>query len=425
MIDKQPILNSFNQAVDQSLSVLNTELAELMQQRVNEIIKSELDSGLLGNRVERGIANFLSVMVDDSYKQALLSRIVQNTDQFVDDTFANVLADTRQLLDQRATEIVSDVISTVDFVSTVRSAIYAVLSNPEFVAYWPKNSIPADVVDFNNLTFSASTLTGGTARNFASTGIADRATTTTRVTVYDDHTEIRGNLQVEGHLKLGGLVNTDSEFYRDLSQNLQDSTIEQVADLVKTEISTQLVDTITDKINSGIDAATIQFRNESLVVDAKLNRFVTESNLQKVGRLRELDVGGEVSLFDTVRIVKRRVGINTIEPETALDLWDQEVQIVAGKIEANTGYIGLGRSGLLKLGVNRNNAITILPNGGVEIPDLRLGQFEKIAITVSGGIPATPGTPGDIMFNSDPKSNGVFAWVCLEGTRWAPVRLDM
>jgi hypothetical protein len=424
MIDKQPILNSLNQAVDQSLALLNTELAALMQQRVNEIIKDELDSGLLGNRVERGIANFLSVMVDDSYKQALLSRIVQNTDQFVDDTFANVLADTRQLLDQRATEIVNDIISTVDFVSTVRSAIYNVLSNPEFVAYWPKNSIPADVVDFNNLTFSANMLTGGTARNFASTGIADRATAT-RVTVYDDHTEILGNLQVEGHLRLGGLVNTDSEFYRDLSQNLQQGTIEQVADLVKTEISTQMVDTITDKINSGIDAAVVQFRNESLVVDAKLNRFVTESNLQKVGRLRELDVGGEVSLFDTVRIVKRRVGINTISPESVLDIWDQEVQIVAEKIEANTGYIGLGRMGLLKLGVNRNNAITILPNGGVEIPDLRLGKFEKIAITVSGGVPTDPGSPGDIMFNSDPKSNGIFAWVCLEGTRWAPVRLDM
>jgi hypothetical protein len=108
-----------------------------------------------------------------------------------------------------------------------------------------------------------------------------------------------------------------------------------------------------------------------------------------------------------------------------LDIWDQEVQIVAEKIEANTGYIGLGRMGLLKLGVNRNNAITILPNGGVEIPDLRLGKFEKIAITVAGGIPADPGSPGDIMFNSDPKSNGIFAWVCLEGTRWAPVRLDM
>jgi len=335
-----------------------------------------------------------------------------------------VLADTRQMLDQRATEIVGDVISTVDFVSTVRSAIYSVLSKPEFVAYWPKNSIPADVVDFNNSAISASVLTGGTARNFASTGIVDRATAT-RVTVYDDHTEILGNLQVEGHLRLGGLVNTDSEFYRDLSQNLQQGTIEQVADLIKTEISTQLTDTIADKIHSGIDAAAVQFRNEPLVTDTKLNRFVTESNLQKVGRLRELDVGGEVSLYDTVRIVKRRLGINTIEPESVLDIWDQEVQIVAEKIEANTGYIGLGRMGLLKLGVNRNNAITILPNGGVEIPDLRLGKFEKIAITVAGGIPADPGSPGDIMFNSDPKSNGIFAWVCLEGTRWAPVRLDM
>jgi hypothetical protein len=79
----------------------------------------------------------------------------------------------------------------------------------------------------------------------------------------------------------------------------------------------------------------------------------------------------------------------------------------------------------LRLGVNRNSAITILPNGAVEIPNLRVGQFEKISMTVSSSIPATAGTPGDIIFNNNPKNNGIFAWICLEGTRWAPVRLDM
>jgi hypothetical protein len=424
MIDKQPILDSFNQAVDQSLSVLNTDLAALMQQRVNEIIKSELDSGLLVNRIERGITNFLSTVVDDGYKQTLLARIVQGTDAFVNSTFANVLEDTKQMIASRATEIVNDIVSTVDIAATIRGAIHQILADPAVISNWPKNSIPSDVVDLNRAVISANVLQGGTAQNFASTGIADLATNT-RITVSDDCTQIQGNLKVEGHLSLGGLVNTDSEFYRDLSQNLQQSTVERVEGIVKQQIDSQLPTTIATEINRGIGSENIKFKDEPIIVDSKLNRFVTDSNLQKVGRLRELDVAGEVNLSDTVRVVRRRFGINTIAPESALDVWDQEVQFVAEKIGAQTGYIGLGRMGMLKLGVNRKNAITILPNGGVEIPDLRLGQFEKIAITVSGEIPATAGNPGDIMFNNNPNSNGVFAWICLEGTRWAPVRLDM
>ena len=424
MIDKQPILDSFNQAVDQSLSVLSTELASMMQQRVSEIIKSELDSGRLGNRIERGITDFLSVTVDDSYKQTLLARIVQGTDAFVNSTFANALEDTKLMISSRATEVINDIISTLDIAATVRAAIHQILSDPAFVSNWPRNSIPSEVVNFNNAVISADILQGGTIRNFASTGVADVATST-RVTISDQFTEIQGNLKVKGHLELGGLVNTDSEFYRDLSQNLQQNTIERVEDIVKQEIDSQIESAITTEINRGIESERIQYKNEPVVIDSKLNRFVTESNLQKVGRLRELDVGGEVSLNDTVRVVRRRLGINTIEPESALDIWDQEVQFIAEKIGSHTGYIGLGRMGMLRLGVNRKNAITILPNGGVEIPDLRLGQFEKIAITVSGSIPGTAGNPGDIMFNSNPISNGVFAWICLEGTRWAPVRLDM
>ena len=424
MIDKQPILDSFNQAVDQSLSLLTDELAALMQQRVNDIIKSELDSGLLGNRVERGITNFLSVMVDDSYKQTLLARIVQGTDAFVNSTFANALEDTKQMISSRATEVINDIVSTLDIAATIRGSIHTILSDPAFVSNWPKKSIPPDIVDFNRAVISADVLQGGTARNFASTGIADLATST-RVTILDDCTQIQGNLKVEGHLALGGLVNTDSEFYRDLSQNLQQSTIERVEGIVKQEVDSQLETSIAAEINRGILSENVKFKDEPIIVDSKLNRFVTDSNLQKVGRLRELDVGGEVSLNDSVRIVRRRLGVNTVAPESVLDVWDQEVQFVAEKIGAQTGYIGLGRMGMLKLGVNRKNAITILPNGGVEIPDLRLGQFEKIAITVSGSIPASSGNPGDIMFNSNPNNNGVFAWICLEGTRWAPVRLDM
>jgi hypothetical protein len=147
--------------------------------------------------------------------------------------------------------------------------------------------------------------------------------------------------------------------------------------------------------------------------------------LQKVGRLRELDVAGEALINETVYIGRRRLGINTLEPQSALDIWDQEVEIIAEKYEANTGYLGLGKSGTLRIGVDRRNAITIMPNADVEIPGLRIGRLDKISLAVSPDIPTGPGSSGDIIFNNQPMTNGIFAWVCVEGTRWAPVRLDM
>ena len=417
-------LDHTRQTINHSLAALNVEMVATINSRIDQMLHTELGQGQLNSKFDIGVVKFLSFLVDENYKQILLSRITQETDTFVATTFAKTLKEIRQSINQRATEIIDDTISTVDLTATVRQAISNVLSDNKFVSAWPKNSIPVDVVNFGGGEISASVLKGGIARNFASTGIVDLASIT-QVTVFDDRVTVRGNLQVSGNLSLGGLVNTDSEFYRDLSQNLQRDTAEQVGTLVKNEIKLNLIGSITDKFSGGINASAVKFNNVPLVQMGKLNQHVLESNLQKLGRLVELDVGGEVSLFDTVRVHKQRVGINTFEPESTLDIWDQEVQIVIGKKEANTGYIGLGRPGTLRLGVNRNSAITILPNGAVEIPDLRVGQFEKISMTVSSSIPATAGTPGDIIFNNDPKSNGVFAWVCLEGTRWAPVRLDM
>jgi hypothetical protein len=417
-------LNDTRQTIAQSLAALNTEMTTKVQESITEMLQNELGQGRLNSKLDIGVVKFLSFIVDENYKQILLSRITQETDTFVATTFAKALREIRQSIDHKATEIIDDTLSTVDVTATIRQTINNVLSDNKFAAMWPKNSIPVDVVDFTSSAISANVLKGGIARNFASTGIADLASTT-QVTVLDDRVTVRGDLQVSGNLTLGGLVNTDSDFYRDLNQNLQQATADQVGTLVKNEIKANLSGAITDKFSSGISATAVKFNNVPLVQMGKLNQHVLESNLQKVGRLVELDVGGEVSLFDTVRVHKQRVGINTFEPESTLDIWDQEVQIIIGKKEANTGYIGLGRPGTLRLGVNRNSAITILPDSSVEIPNLRVGQFEKISMTVSSSIPATAGTPGDIIFNNNPKTNGIFAWVCLEGTRWAPVRLDM
>jgi hypothetical protein len=261
MIDKQPILNSVTLAIDQSLASLNHDLTALMQTRVNEIIQDEFNSGHLTDRIQRGIVDFLSTVIDEDYKQILLTRIANNTDQFVNTefaktldntrqtinqslamlnsemsatvhdridqmlrielgqgqlnskldigvvkflsfivdenykqillsrialetdafvatTFAKTLKEIRQSINQQAAEIIDDTLSTVDLTATVRQAINNILSDNKFVSAWPKQSIPVDVVNFSGMEISANVLRGGIARNFASTGIADLASTT-------------------------------------------------------------------------------------------------------------------------------------------------------------------------------------------------------------------------------------------------------
>jgi hypothetical protein len=121
MIDKQPILNSVNLAIDQSLASLNDDLTALMQSRVNEIIQEEFNSGYLTDRIQRGIVDFLSSVIDEDYKQILLARIANNTDQFVNTEFAKTLDNTRQTINHSLAAL------NVEMAATINSRIDQIL----------------------------------------------------------------------------------------------------------------------------------------------------------------------------------------------------------------------------------------------------------------------------------------------------------
>jgi hypothetical protein len=104
----------------------------------------------------------------------------------------------------------------------------------------------------------------------------------------------------------------------------------------------------------------------------------------------------------------------------ALSICDEEVSIVAGKLKEQTAFIGTAGSQALSIGINKRSEITILEDGLVSINRLRIGRNR---LKYEGDLPGYQGVKGDVTFNTNiSKDNLVFAWVCLGGHKWLPLK---
>jgi hypothetical protein len=267
--------------------------------------------------------------------------------------------------------------------------------------------------------------------NFTTAGIKDRASTT-QLTVMDNAVvveqeiianhltietaaEIKGPLTVDD-LILRGRVNIDNASWSELTSVVSKQVLEQTT----TEWKKSLVDEVLSGAKeSGIDFKNVTVGGNPLVTENQLNYKITDSNIEKTGTLRDLTVAGKTRLANTVTAHNRRVGINTEDPEMALSIWDEEVAVILGKNAEKTAYIGTARSHNLVIGVNRKAAITVDTDGLTTVRQLRLDRFRLSHAT---DVPGHNGTRGDLVFNSDPKPNSPFAWVCLGGFKWQPLR---
>ena len=267
--------------------------------------------------------------------------------------------------------------------------------------------------------------------NFSTRGIQDQATAI-QLTVMDgavvaehdlvakqvliDTNAVVGGTLTVNNLVLKGRVNTDNPSWKELS----DVITNQVLDSVTESWTGTMVESVLERTrDSGIDFDSITINGESLVSGNQLNNAITETNIQKTGTLRDLTAVGTTQLSNTVNIRNRRVGINTEDPEMALGVWDEEVSIVVGKLSEKKAFIGTARSQDLSLGVNRKPAITINTDGLTTINQLRIDRFR---LSYASEVPGYSGTRGDFVFNSDPKPDSTFAWVCLGGFKWQPLR---
>ena len=260
---------------------------------------------------------------------------------------------------------------------------------------------------------------------FSSTGIDDRATAC-QLTVMDETVVIENQLTAKNinvvntavmqDLVVTGSVNIDNISWNQLSDGIADRTLKSLNEEWRKTLISQVADQIKQ---DGIDFDQVTVGGEPLIQDHVLSRTITDSSLQKVGVLSDLQVKGETHLNNTVSVMNRRLGINTETPEMALSVWDEEVSVIIGKHKAKQAYIGTSRDSGVAIGVNRVPHIEIDTDGLTTIKKLRVGLHK---ISHDSQVPGWSGTRGDLVFNTSHGPDRVFAWVCLGAHKWQTLK---
>lgn len=332
----------------------------------------------------------------------------------------------KQIIETTRKQVTAEVLSKLekmDISLVVNEIVKSKVESLVKITSFPDRSISSKSINFSDTRFSGDLVEGGIIKNFGSTGIEDRATfvqltlmdhaSAFEGPIYAPSARIKGTLTVDGDLVVKGKVDNESPMFQSL--------IESSSDRVKQKLDTEFFSTystiIFNKIlEDGLDLDRITQNQKEIIKGNRLGYQITDSNLQRVGILSDLQTQGESLLSETLYASNRRVGINTIDPSSALAVWDEECEIVIGKKKKDVGFIGTNRPQHLIVGSNNKENIRLGPNGEVEIDNLKVNN---VLISSAPVAPKTEGKRGQVVFNENPDSGGYVGWVCLGSTRWA------
>lgn len=202
---------------------------------------------------------------------------------------------------------------------------------------------------------------------------------------------------------------------------------------------------VSESIDLARDKA-ISINNITVLDQQTLGPTVTKSSLREVGHLKGLIVDGSFSvnqylIYDSVN---DRMGLGTDSPKAAVNIIDQNVDIVIGAGTTNTARIGTYNYTDLELGTDNNARITISAGGNIVMGSASTGDTKVLIIGslginvsnvdprsslhvngalkfndklhLSGTAPPSSGGfgTGDITWHSDPQAGKHVGWVCIQ-----------
>jgi len=419
--------------------MLNTaELEELVREQitrsVNENIVDLLDQTEWLNSVEQEIINYAQRRVVAKFSNSeAMEQILKTVESSVKVLFENgSISNLKDLVDPKDIQRVVN----AELNSSIQQHVEMLFKSTEWIQE-VKNQVIANFVrSLNkevqsiNIQDSIKDQVTNLFNEYVNTisGISDKAQQT-ELTVMDGVVVVENELAatnitavdsistniatVNGDLIVKGGVNTNGKAWDSLKTSIQ----EQVYNKFLQAAEGTLVESILLRASeSGINFKEVLIEQQPLVRENKLNSSITHSNIQQLGFLDEISVRGEADFNDTAFVAKKRVGINTREPSSALSVWDEEIEIAIGKRKERTGFIGTNRKQHLEIGVNGKGNIIIKDDGLVVIDQLQVG---KQRISHGSDVPGYSASKGDIVFNINvgPK-NPVFAWMCVGGFNW-------
>jgi hypothetical protein len=381
---------------DQIRSTVHTEIVNLVRQCVsnyqwpNTTVNANVDD----HSVINGVTNEFRVQTRE-YLERLIKFVQEQVVVEIYNTVSEL--DIRSLVIERTSYVVTESLRNGSF-------------------QFPAHSIPAAAVQITDLRISADNILPGIVKDFESTGIQDNATQT-QLVILDDVTVVENSLvtkdlEVAGNIKLSGDI--DPKFLDRIATHTKNFIESKYNSGTYDEYCNRVLDKLSKE---GIDAGQIR-AGETALLDENLvlNSRITQTNIKKLGVLNELQVQGETLLDETVYVSNKRMGINTLDPERALDIWDQEVQIVAGKRSKDTGIFGTSRNQDLILSANNRHNLVLKPDGSVVIEQLGIG---KTVHTSALDVPFDNRPMGTIVWNERPTIGAPIGWVSLGGARWA------
>ena len=376
-------------------------IVNAVNQRIDSIINSNYISNAIEDRINKAVVEFRPDM--ESINSTMQTVVSQLTD--------NVTSD----LNIRVNKMVGDRVNEMDINSFIANRIDSKLENINTQFTFPDKSINLESVDITNIQISGNSVSGGVIKNFGSTGIDDKASVC-QVTILDQGTvfenslyapriEVKGGATIDGDLEILGSIVNNGAYQRIVRDSANDAKT-----AITDEVLTQHQNLIFERIqNEGLDLSKVTFGGRVLVDGDRLVGVVN-SQLRTVGVLQDLQTSGECYLSDTLYSAGRRVGINTMDPKSALSIWDEEVEIGFSKTRQNVGRIATERENDLVLGSNNKDNITLQSDGSVIIPML---QINNMMFTSSVTPPSYSAQRGTVVFNENPSVGGPLGCVSL------------
>jgi hypothetical protein len=125
--------------------------------------------------------------------------------------------------------------------------------------------------------------------------------------------------------------------------------------------------------NANFDIAvgsTYKINNNDVLTQDALGSGVTKSNLQQLGKLTELAVSGDTSIADFAffNSTYNRLGIGNEDPAAAIDILENNVNIIIGSPATNLGHVGTYSSHDFAIVTDNMARITIKNTGDVVVP---------------------------------------------------------
>lgn len=410
------------QQVDSIVEGLVKQIETRLNARVDQMVQAALQERLDTIDYEKKLNWLASAKLDNliAGMEVDQTRVQTRLDEVADQVVNGFEAETKRL----ATEHVKHKLyNDIDVNHVVREIVVTEISKKLATFAFPRGSIPGQAIDVRSLEITGDNVRGGIIKNFASNGIDDKSTNV-QMTLLDQGVvienkiislglEVKGQTVIEGDLHIKGDVPMDGPFF----QRIINNTVEATKKSLNTDLFEGYSNTIFERIReNGIDLNKVTFNGNELITGNKLSYGITDTNITRLGMVRDLQTAGEALLSQTLYTSNKRVGINTLEPAHALTVWDEEIEVGLSKRERDVAWFGTPREQTLILSANRKNNLTLNRDGSVTVEKLFLGQLE---VGSSDSTPKDAAPKGSVRFNSDPKSGGPAGWVSLGGGAWS------